>query len=56
MREQLKLTGMVLSAVPIGEYDKRVVVLTKRERLPRLPEGTETEWQSFGGGEPVLFW
>jgi DNA repair protein RecO (recombination protein O) len=29
MREPLTLTGMILSAAPIGEYDKRVVVLTK---------------------------
>lgn len=29
MQEFIKLTGMVLRTVPIGEYDRRVVILTK---------------------------
>lgn len=29
MQEFIKLTGMVLKTVPIGEYDRRVVILTK---------------------------
>lgn len=29
MSQQVVLTGMVLTAMPIGEYDKRITILTK---------------------------
>lgn len=31
MNEPNKVTGMILSATPIGEYDKRIVILTKEK-------------------------
>lgn len=31
MQEFLTVTGMILKAVPIGEYDRRVVILTKEK-------------------------
>lgn len=31
MSQTVTLTGMILSAVPIGEYDRRIVILTKEK-------------------------
>lgn len=31
MNQGVKVTGMILSATPIGEYDKRIVILTKEK-------------------------
>ena len=63
MSQSVTVTGMILSASPIGENDKRIVILTKeKERFQRLQKGQKTEqpssWRDesfFLFGEFVLY-
>lgn len=54
---QIILTGIVLSTMPVGEYDRRVVILTKEQgKISAFARGGKTPEQSACRcAQPVFF-
>ena len=56
MVNQITLTGMILTAAPIGEYNRRVVILTRERGRSRIrTRCKKTEQRTDGSDEPFSF-
>ena len=56
MQDRIKVLGIVLKAEPIGEYDRRVVILTReKEKYPLLKERKKADKRFSGPTSPFTF-
>ena len=57
MSQEIKVTGMVLQASNIGEYDKRIVLLTKeRGRISAFARGAKKATSQYAAAcQPFTF-